>query len=367
MGTSPDWDGPCYEMMARATADVLFEWDLKSERLWWGGGLSGRFGYAQASVELDLNAWSKHIHPEDRDRVLQGVRAVVDRGGQAWLDEFRVLCQDGTSAFVLARGFVLRDDFRRPLKLTGGMCDITSRRECEQSLDQSRRQLRALSSRLQKLREEDRRRISRDLHDKLGQMLTGLKMDLGWIEKAISNTTSSNPSILDKLMETEEIVDSAITEVQRIATEFRPDVLDNLGLPSAIKCELELLQQRSGMECRCEIADGIADPCAGTSIGLFRILQEALTNVVRHARATQVLVRLWGEGTELCLEVLDDGVGIDPAELIRPGALGLLGMREHATMLGGRLEIKIRHPHGTKVSVTVPFQEPTTSVWELPS
>ncbi|MBL9169442.1 MAG: PAS domain-containing protein [Verrucomicrobiales bacterium] len=354
-------------MIARATADLLFEWDLQSHRLWWGGGLTGRFGDLQDCVEIGREAWLQRIHPEDRERVLRGVDALVGQSATAWSDEFRVLCPDGKTAFVLGRGLVSRDQFQRPLKLTGGMCDISARRECEQSLDQSRRQLRALSSRSQNLREEDRRRISRDLHDTLGQILTGLKMDLGWIEKNIAANTDTNPALLEKLMETEDIVDSAITEVQRIATDYRPDVLDNLGLASAIKCELELLQQRSGMQCHLEMEEGLPEPSPGISIGLFRILQEALTNVVRHARAGQVMVKLRRNQARLEMEVLDNGVGIDPTVLIRPGALGLLGMKEHATLLGGELELKPGESQGTKLIVLVPFHEPTTSIWDLPS
>lgn len=354
-------------MMARASADVLFEWDLNAHRVWWGGGISGRFGYPHECVEFNVDDWSSHIYPDDRARVLEGVYSSVEKSRESWSDEFRVLRQDRSVAFVLARGLVLRDHAHRPLKLIGGMQDITARRECEENLDRSRRQLRALSLRLEQLREEDRRRISRDLHDTLGQMLTGLKMDLGWIEKNLVHRKTPRASILEKLMETEDIVDSTIAEVQRMATEFRPDALDTLGLRSAIKCELELFQRRSGLECQLEAEEGLPDPSPGTSIGLFRILQEALTNVARHAQATRVNIRLGKEGTQFKLEISDDGKGIDPAELLRPTALGLLGMREHATMLGGSLELGIREPHGTTVSVLVPILETGISIWELPS
>jgi PAS domain S-box-containing protein len=360
-------ESPCYELIARATTDLLFEWDLRSHRLWWGGGLTRRFGYTEDCVEYGREAWLKRIHPDDRDRVQRGVDSLVNQSADVWSDEFRLLCPDGKTAFVLGRGLVSRDQLQRPLKLTGGMCDISARRECEQSLEQSRRQLRALSSRSQNLREEDRRKISRDLHDTLGQILTGLKMDLGWIEKNLSASRDPNPALLEKLMETEEIVDSAITEVQRIATDYRPDVLDNLGLVSAIKCELELLQQRSDMECQLETEEGMPEPSPGISIGLFRILQEALTNVVRHARASRVRVKLQRSGPQLRMQVLDNGVGIDPTALIRPGALGLLGMKEHAALLGGTLELKLREPQGTRLVVTVPFHEPTTPIWDLPN
>lgn len=354
-------------MMARATADALFEWDLVTHRLWWGGGLSGRFGYARECVEFNLEGWSSHIHPEDRKRVLDGVKAFMKTTGEAWSDEFRLVCEDQRVAYVMARGFVIRDENQRPLRITGGMCDITSRRECEDRLDRYRQQLRALSSRLQKRREEDRRRISRDLHDTLGQLLTGLKMDLGWVVNNLPDKRTSDTMLLDKLIETEQIVDSAIVEVQRIATDYRPDVLDNLGLTSAIRCELELFQQRSGIQTQLNASEQLPEPAPAISIGVFRILQEALTNVVRHARATKVLVYLGKMESQLRMEVSDNGKGIDPAELIRPGALGLLGMREHAAMLGGSLEIKVRKPHGTTVAVTAPFQEPTHTTWELNS
>ncbi len=216
---------------------------------------------------------------------------------------------------------------------------------------------RHLSTRVESLREADRTRISRELHDQLGQALTGLKLDLRWVENRIEQREDRhlNPAT-DRLVEAQEQVDELIRTVQRISTDLRPDTLDNLGLPEALGEEAERFLLRTGVPCEIQV-DGLSGEIPPeTATAAFRIFQEALTNVARHARASRVAVECSAAGGELRLAIRDDGRGIDPAAVKNPESLGLLGMRERALLSGGSLSVTAGENGGTTVEARLPFQ-----------
>ena len=240
--------------------------------------------------------------------------------------------------------------------MIGGMTDVSERHRAEERLRDSEKQLRALTARIESLREEERTRISREIHDELGQMLTGLKMDLRWIEKRLGATAGSetmNP-ILDRLVSASELTDATITTVQKIASELRPGVLDNIGLATALQYEANQFQKRTGIACGVRLPDASNLPRTDADTPLFRIFQETLTNVARHAQATSVDVELKVEPDEFVLEVRDNGKGITTEDLANPKSLGLLGMRERTSLLGGQISFKAGAERGTVVTVRVP-------------
>ncbi|HSB72803.1 MAG TPA: PAS domain S-box protein, partial [Candidatus Methylomirabilis sp.] len=232
--------------------------------------------------------------------------------------------------------------------------DITERKQAEEQLRDSREQLRALAARLQSVREDERTRIAREIHDKLGQALTALKLDLAWIAPRLP---VDRPALLEKARALLGLLDAAIQSVRRIATELRPGVLDDLGLVAAIEWQAQEFQSRTGITC--EFSSGQADlalpPEVGTAV--FRICQETLTNVARHAHATQVRIGLEADGGQLVLTVADNGRGITEQELANRTSLGLLGMRERALLLGGQVGIAGRPGGGTTVTVRIPLRE----------
>lgn len=222
--------------------------------------------------------------------------------------------------------------------------------------ERARESLRALSGRLQALREEERSHTAREIHDELGQMLTGLKMELRWIEDRISGREDRtlNP-VLDKVVEATELVDATIASVQRISVELRPGVLDNLGLSVALQQEAQRFSERTGIPCTTHCCEEIPVLPRDVATSTFRIFQEALTNVARHAEASSVQAECAIEGDRLILSVKDDGKGIDPSQLDDPKSLGLLGMRERATLLGGEVAFERGADRGTVVRVTIPL------------
>jgi len=231
-------------------------------------------------------------------------------------------------------------------------------RRAEEQLRESHEQLRALSTYLQTVREEERTRIAREVHDGLGQALTGCKLDVSWIAGKLPR---EQRSLLEKTKALASHIDSTIQMVRRIATELRPGILDHLGLTAALEWQANEFQTRTGIKCdvQSEISELTLEPDVNTAF--FRIFQETLTNVIRHAGATHVTVYLKERDGRIMLEVRDNGRGISKAEIFNTKSMGLLNMRERAALLGGDFKIsRISGGKGTKVCVSIPLQPPST-------
>jgi signal transduction histidine kinase len=231
---------------------------------------------------------------------------------------------------------------------------VTERKRAAQAVEASRLQLRRLAARIEAVREEERTRLSREVHDVLGQALTGLNMDISIIEKELS---PGHDSIEDRLEEMKEALQEMVQVVRRIAHDLRPGILDDLGLIAALEWETEKFATRTQLDCSFdESVDHIVlDRERATSI--FRVFQEILTNIVRHAEATRVSVSVSIDEGNLVLQVADDGRGIEEEDLNNSTSLGLLGMRERLYPWKGRVMFKGRPEQGTTVTVTVPLPQ----------
>jgi len=224
------------------------------------------------------------------------------------------------------------------------------------AIEQSRERFRRLCSHVQSLREGDRIRIAREIHDELGQLLTGIKMEVRLLENRLAdrNDRTLNHAI-DNLVEISDLVDDSIVSVQNIAWGLRPSILDNLGLGTALIHEAGQFSHRCGIPCEILVEDFPNAIPPEVATAAFRIFQESLTNVARHANARRVDSKLSVEANVLKLAIHDDGKGIDPSIIENPKSLGLIGMMERAESVDG-LVVFTRHPHqGTDVILTVPL------------
>lgn len=237
--------------------------------------------------------------------------------------------------------------------------DVTERRRAAQDVLDSRAALRALVQRLQIAQEDERARVSRQIHDELGQMLTGLKLDLSWLERRLSEPRMDlKPNaLLDRTVEASVLIDQTIAVVHRLASELRPGALDHLGLAAALAQRARQFRQRSGIACTLEVSESLPALPPEVADDLFYMCQEALTNVARHARATQVRLHLGVEDGYVQMNVEDNGIGIDPEVAVAQHSLGLLGMRERALHCGGTVRFEAASPRGTVVAVRVPLRE----------
>lgn len=233
--------------------------------------------------------------------------------------------------------------------------DITEKRKAEEAISRSSEELRQLASHLQNIREEERATMAREIHDELGQQLTGLKMDLAWINRKW-NKPADDPLTL-KITGALSLLDNTIKIVRRIATDLRPSILDDLGLIAAIEWQSQEFQQRSGIAVafQSSVSEFHFEPAS--AIGLFRICQESLTNVARHSEAKNVWIELNCTGEDLILSIRDDGNGMGVRVAGEKKTLGLLGMKERAIMMGGRLAINSRPGKGLTLEVAIPLKE----------
>jgi two-component system, NarL family, sensor histidine kinase UhpB len=229
--------------------------------------------------------------------------------------------------------------------------DSTDRKSTASELHRSREQFRALSARVLSSLEEERTRIAREIHDELGQALTALKFDLAWLEQRVPHPDDRR----SRVQEMRELLDATIVSVRRIARELLPPLLEHLGLVAAVKAETEDFGRRTGVETRVVTTfSGEIDNEQSTA--LFRIVQEALTNVARHSGAARVEIRLTREDGRVSLEIEDNGCGIELATISGTSSLGLLGMHERARALGGELYVRRAGERGTIVRAVIPLR-----------
>jgi two-component system sensor histidine kinase UhpB len=283
---------------------------------------------------------------------------------QLWGEQYRFRARDGRYLDVEDRAYVLRDAGGEPIRVIGGMADISERKRAEAELRVSGERLRALSGRLESLREEERTRISREIHDQLGQLLTGLKMELRWVEDRLTTGEGCTEAnlMLERVVEAVALVDQVMESVRRIAAELRPDMLDSLGLLNALQFELDRFGKLAGVEVAAELPEHLEVLPSAVRTGVFRIFQEALTNVARHAGSKRVEVTLRVAGGRARLQVKDDGVGMAMAEIGGVRSLGILGMQERAKLLGAELRFESAPGAGTTVLLDFPLQAASETV-----
>ena len=312
------------------------------------------FGYAASEFIEDSGLWRSLLHPEDAARAIANLE-LAHRTGSAE-SEYRLRHQDGTYRWVSDQIRLVGDAASPGSEMIGILVDITERKEMESALRQTTADLHALSVRLQAVREEERATIARELHDSLGQHLTGLQIGLMWADRQFqAGKPSEFSAIHDQIVSMVPIVERLTEQTQTICTTLRSSVLDDLGLAAAIEWQVADTAKRSGLKFSLALpGDQEIELDADLALGLFRILQEALTNVLRHARATQIDVGLSAVDGAVELVIADNGRGFTPGTRVGTKALGLLGMRERASGFGGTVEFLSEPNKGCIVRVRVP-------------
>jgi signal transduction histidine kinase len=289
----------------------------------------------------------------DAAALASGIRSVMHGEQKTIALEYACHSESGSAVgWFFAR--VSRCEGAGPVRVVVSHLNITERKQAENALRASMEQLHLLGNRLESIQEEERKSVSREVHDELGQVLTALKMDLITLKRSGINDAAL---FEQRIHSTLELTDSAIKTVQNISSRLRPSVLDDLGLLAAIEWQAEEFQKRSGIICALHlptVEPAQENECSTT---LFRILQEALTNVARHAQATHVDVRLDVSEQSCALSVIDNGIGILPERVNDPASLGLMGIRERLRPHNGSFDIHNVLSGGTEVIVRLPRAE----------
>jgi len=334
------------------TQDSVFVIDMDGTVLFWSRGAEAMLGYSKEQ------ATGKIAHDLLRTEFPQSFGEIIEelmRVGH-WEGDLIKTARDGRRVVVSGRWALQwgkRDQAPRVLVINS---DITERKQGEESLMLQREQLRALAERLQVVREEDRKQVARDLHDQIGQILTAIKMDLTWVTRHLPGSESD---VIARLAESIQSINDGVKAVRTICSGLRPGVLDDLGLAAAIEWQASDFAARNGVQCLVTVPPVDLHLDGDRATATFRIFQECLTNVIRHAQATSVRIILRQEEENILLIVADDGIGFCESDLSNSfGSLGLLGMKERAQFCGGEVQISSSPGNGTTVTVRVPVDIP---------
>ena len=304
------------------------------------------YGYSRKEF-LKLNA--KDLRPaEDVEYFVNEVKKMIPgiNNTRAW----RHKKKDGTVIYVEIYSHEILYEGQRVWH--GLSHDVTEKHEAKELLQKSYEDIRQLASNLQSIREDERTNIAREIHDELGQQLTGLKMDLHWLTRKIN---SNDNAVTDKLKESIELINATITSVRKIATDLRPSILDDLGLLAALEWQSEEFEKRSGTKVKFINDAGDINVKPETATGIFRIYQELLTNIARHANASLVQAVLHKDEDKLYFSINDNGIGFDSGTIANKKTLGLLGIKERTLLLGGTYEIKSKPGKGSVTNIAIPL------------
>jgi len=315
-------------------------------------------GYSPKEWLADPGLWVKLLHPEDRDRVLaESQRDLLGSNGAVFRSEYRILTRKNDVLWLRDEATAVRNGLDEPEFLQGIMFDVTDQKRFEEQLKSSHDRMRELAAHIEGVREEERTRIAREIHDELGQALTSIKIDLAWMNKKlqIHDRATQTDLLLKRITAMKDTIDTTVQVVRKISAELRPGILDGFGLPAAIEWQASEFQDRTGIQCQLSAIPEDLDLEERPSSAIFRIFQELLTNIVRHANASRVSISLRKRRGMLILEVQDNGRGISENEKFKANSFGLLGVRERVALLGGKSSIKGVQGQGTTVTIRIPL------------
>jgi PAS domain S-box-containing protein len=325
----------------------VWDWNLETGAVLYSPRWKQMLGYADNEIEPHVGAWERLLHPEDKPRAEQLNESVIRGGGQIYEGEFRLRHKAGHFIHVLSRGFPVRREPGGPVvRIVGTHFDLTERQRVE-----SARARTELLARLVFAQEDERRRIAREMHDQFGEHLTALGLGIA----ALKAACGEQPDLRSRVDGLESVAQRLDREVEHLVWALRPTALDDLGLRAALANYVQDWSARSGVAAELHTV-GLLDRRLMSEVEttLYRIAQEALTNVAKHAHANKVDIILERRDDTVFLIVEDDGVGFDPAETGSAGrGFGLLGMQERATLVGASLQIESAVGKGTTIFVRV--------------
>lgn len=324
-----------------------WQWDIRANRLVWSDEIYRIFGLEPQQFDASYEAFLAAVHPDDREMVNQATQAALATGTVYSIDH-RITLPDGSVHFVHEEGEVAVEG-GEAVTMVGTVQDITELVKSKKALEHSHEQLRSLVENMHAVREEEQKRIARDIHDDLGQLMTAININISSIEDMLAE---DQKTLLAKAQEASVFVSTAISKVQQIAAGLRPMLLDDLGIIAAIQWQINGFQNRTGIHCSFDSNQGKIELSNHAATEIFRISQEALTNVARHSEATEVDVRLTEEDGVVTLKVKDNGKGVTEEELNDSRSIGFIGIRERIFTLKGKVEITGKAGEGTTVMVT---------------
>ena len=356
-----------FRLVALATNDVLWDWNLLTNEAWESPNARHLFGYDPGS-KPSVEVWSSRLHPDDRARLLNSLDEARKGREESWSGEYRFRLADGSYGYFTDRGHIVRDATGKPVRMIGAMIDVTGAKQAYASLNDAYARLQTMSREVQAAEEKERLRLSRELHDEFGQLLSAIKFDLNDIEEGLLKIRSPKATALRrKITSATGTVDRLFVSFREVLAALRPAVLEVMGLVQSIQAVVDELQGRTGIRCRVVTNRSDIGALCGANVEntIYRMAQELLMNVASHAEATAATVALECADGWVKLTVQDNGVGFSAHQRPQEGRFGLRGIQERAEILGGSVSIRSEPGMGTDVTVRLPYAFPTTSVGDV--
>lgn len=330
----------------------LWDWDLATNRVYFSPEWKSQLGYLEHELPDDFETWRSRVHPDDLDVTMQRIQAYVRDPKPGFQSEVRLWHRDGSWRWILANASMLYDAEGKPQRMLGCHIDVTERRRQEDLVRDHARRLQQASRKLLEVEATERRGLARELHDRVGQNLSSLLMNLSLLRGLLP--TPREEELTRRLADTEALLEMTVTEVRSVLQDLRPAELDDFGLWRALRFQAQTLGGRAGFVVDEGPPPGALSLPVGAETAMYRIGLEALTNIAKHAGAAHVGLFIACEPDSVTLRIEDDGLGM-PAEIDSGGGgRGVRGMQERAEALGAQLEWRVRAEGGTRVSLRMP-------------
>ncbi len=329
-----------------ASRDGLWDFNVQTGEVYYSPRWETMLGHQPGEMEQMYRSWEDLLHPDDKDRVLGNLNDHLEGRSQSYEAEVRMRSKSGKWVWILSRGRVVdRDPNGRPLRMVGIHTEITDRKQAEEEIHH-------LSRQLLNVTEEERARLANDLHDEFGQVLAALQFGTESLKNSLPEKMEKSRSHCQKQIE---LIALLGDHVHSLSTNLRPSILDNMGIKAALDWHVQQFsRQITGINIDFQVSGFEGWLSKKTNIVLYRICQESLNNIVKHAKSKQVRICLTCSSKLVRLTIQDDGVGFEPKQVGARG-IGLLGMRERAASLGGSLSITSRKGEGTEIKVELPL------------
>lgn len=341
-----------FQLAVSGASAGLWDLDPRTGELYLSPHFREIVGHDEQELPSQSRSYFEIIHPDDVEHVTLALRAHMQER-QPYNVEYRVRTRTGTYRWVQSRGQALWDASGTAYRMVGWIMDVTDRRRADEALRESREELQRLSANIQQIREEEKTRIARELHDDLGQLLTALKIDTTRFEQTLAGKL--DPSSMDALRNIYGLIDQLVGSVRRIAADLRPVMLDDLGPIPAIDWFIHEFSARHGIAVNAQLDPNEIAFNRDSGTEVFRMVQEGLTNVARHSGASAATIEIARDEPFCIVKISDNGRGAQPDARRSRKSFGLLGMRERAARLGGELSIATAPGEGFALTVTLPL------------
>ncbi len=341
-----------YTMATAAGSSGVWDWNLKTGDLYLDPALKALLGYQDHEIGNTMTEWAAHVHADDQALVREATRDYMAGASTAFEVEHRALHKDGSVRWLLCRGVTTERADGEAVRMVGTDTDITERKVAERAVRNSHERIREMAGRLISAQEEERRRIARDLHDDLNQKVAGLSIGLSNVKQRIP---ASEKHLIRELGQLQSRTADLVQDIRELSHDIHPAILEHGGLAPALTAFAAELKQLEDFDLRVTLPDPAEDLPPRVTIAIYRIAQESIRNVLRHAGTRRAEIALSRHNDSITLVVSDRGRGFDPAHAHENGGLGLISIEERVRLLNGRLEVSSEPGVGTTLRVEVPL------------